>query len=231
MIRLNFKFGLLFSKNLRSLYYLDFLKKNSLIPSLIIDFPNNRISKRINQKHKIEIKKRSNIYSYFKRKTHITKIDNKKNLLIDTFLKSKIKYFIFAGNYSQILPKEFFYNKIKIIHVHPGDLPFFKGSTTHYYEFLLKNKITYTSIFLSEHLDRGKIIIKKKYNPNKIDFSKIDNYYDPLFRSETLIQTLKCINKNKLSKNVKNNKNFYKDYYVIHPLLKHLAVIKSKNSR
>ena len=117
----------------------------------------------------------------------------------------------------------------KIIHVHPGDLPSFKGSTTHYYEYLLKNKITYTSIFLSKHLDSGKIIFKKKYNPNKINFSRIDDYYDPLFRSETLIQTLEYINKkDKLEKNVKKSKNFYKDYYVIHPLLKHLSIIKSK---
>lgn len=228
MKKLNFKFGLLFSKNIRSYYYLDILKKYDFIPSTIIEFPNNKISKKINQKHKFEIKKKKDVYRYFKKKTDILKIDNKKNLLIDNFLKSDLKYFIFAGNYGQILPKDFFKNKKKIIHVHPGDLPSFKGSTTHYYEYLLKNRITYTSIFLSEHLDSGKIIFKKKYNPNKINFSRIDDYYDPSFRSETLIQTLQHINKNKIEKNLKKNKNIYKDYYVIHPLLKHLSIIKSK---
>ena len=229
MKTLNFKFGLLFSKNIRSYYYLDILKKHDLIPSIIIDFPNNKITKKINQKHKFEIKKKIDVYSFFKKKTNIVRIDNKKNLLINNFLKSNLKYFIFAGNYGQILPEEFFRNKKKIIHIHPGDLPFFKGSTTHYYEYLLKNKITYTSIFLNKYLDSGKILLKKKYNSYNIDFNKLDHYYDPLFRSETLIQTLKLLNNNKIQKNVKNKKSFYRDYYVIHPLLKHLTIFKSKH--
>ena len=58
MKKLNFKFGLLFSKNIRSYYYLDILKKYDFIPSTIIEFPNNKISKKINQKHQFEIKKK-----------------------------------------------------------------------------------------------------------------------------------------------------------------------------
>ena len=58
MKKLNFKFGLLFSKNIRSYYYLDKLKTHDFIPSIIIDFPNNKITKKINQKHKFEIKKK-----------------------------------------------------------------------------------------------------------------------------------------------------------------------------
>lgn len=229
MKKLNFDIGILFSKNLRSLHYLNSLKKNKIIPKLIIDFPNNKITKNINNKHKSEIKKKLLAYKFFKKNTKVFKTNKTKKNLINIFSKSKINYFIFAGNYGQILPKEFFnYNK-KIIHVHPGDLPYFKGSTTNYYEYLIKNTVTYTSIFLNKYLDKGKILIKKKYNPRKINFKRLDNHYDSIYRSETLLDTLKFLNHNKKKKIFKKNKKFNKYYYVIHPLLKYLTIMKSKN--
>lgn len=228
MKKLKFNFGLLYTQNIRSLHYLDVLKKNNIIPSLIIDFPNNKISRIINKKHKIEITKKKKNYNYFKKITKVIKIKNDKNELIDNFAKSNLKYFIFAGNYGQILPKEFFLLKKKIIHVHPGDLPYFKGSTTHYYEYLKKNTITYTSIFLNKYLDSGKILIKNKYDPNKINLLKLDNYFDPFFRAQTLLKTLRFLTENKHIKKIKKNKKLYRNYYVIHPLLKYLAILKSK---
>ena len=68
MKKLNFKFGLLFSKNIRSYYYLEILKRYDFIPSIIIEFPNNKISKKINQKHKFEIKKKKMYINILKRK-------------------------------------------------------------------------------------------------------------------------------------------------------------------
>lgn len=228
MIKLNFEFALLYSENLRSLYYLDYLKKNKFAPSIIFEIPNNKITKKINLKHQKEINRKKYLLNYFIKRSLFIKVKDTKKYLLKNILKSNIKYFIFAGNYGQILGPEFFKFKKKYIHVHPGNLPFFRGSTTYYYEYLLKNKVTYSSIFLSEKLDSGQIIKKKIFNPMGIDFSKLDDVYDPNFRSQVLIETLKKLKK-KISFNKCKNK-IYPDYKVIHPLLKHLAILKSKFS-
>ena len=80
--------------------------------------------------------------------------------------------------------------------------------------------------FLNKRLDSGKIILKKVFVPKKIDLEKMDILFDPLLRSEMLISTILYINKNKFIS--KKNKLSKKVYYIIHPLLKHIAILKSK---
>jgi len=104
------------------------------------------------------------------------------------------KLIVFAGNYGQILSEEFFQFSKLYLHVHPGSLPQYRGSTTYYYEYLEKQRITFTSIFLNKRLDNGKIILKKVFVPKKIDLEKMDILFDPLLRSEVLMKTILYIN-------------------------------------
>lgn len=226
MTKLNYKFALLYAENLRSLSYLKFLKKNNFIPTKIIVIPNNEITKNINRGHRKKINNLKKILNYFRKKTLIINLKNKKKKILENIKNIEDDYIIFAGNYGQILKKQYFnYNKF-FIHVHPGNLPDYKGSTTYYYEYLLKNKITFTSIFLDEKLDSGRIIYKKSYSPKKINLEKMDTYYDLIYRSEVLINTLKLLNKKKIYQVSIKTKN--QSFYVIHPILKHIAILKAK---
>jgi len=154
MTKLLYNFAFLYAENLRSLSYLKFLKKNNFIPSKIIVIPNNEVTKNINKGHKEQINKLKKILNYFSKKTSVVNLKNKKEAIMKNIQNIEEKYIIFAGNYGQILSKQYFnFNKL-FIHVHPGNLPDYKGSTTYYYEYLLKNKITFTSIFL----DKKKLI-------------------------------------------------------------------------
>tara|TARA_B100002051_G_C16659561_1_gene598380 strand:- start:350 stop:1033 length:684 start_codon:yes stop_codon:yes gene_type:complete len=226
MTKLNYKFALLYAENLRSLSYLKFLKKNNFIPTKIIVISNNEVTKNINRRHRKKINNLKKILDYFRKKALVINLKNKKEKILENLKDIEEEYIIFAGNYGQILQKQYFnFNKF-FIHVHPGNLPDYKGSTTYYYEYLLKNKITFTSIFLDKKLDSGRIIYKKSYSPKKINLEKMDTYYDLIYRSEVLINTLKLLNKKKIYSDPIKTKN--QSFYVIHPILKHIAILKAK---
>ena len=70
------------------------------------------------------------------------------------------------------------------------------------------------------------IILKKSFFAKKIDLEKMDILFDPIFRSDLLIKTILFINKNRFRS--KKNKLGKKIYYIIHPILKHIAILKSK---
>ena len=72
---------------------------------------------------------------------NLIKIKNKKvnnDKCINAVKNLKEKYIIYAANYGDILSKKYFNLGKKFIHVHPGKLPQYKGSTTFYYEILEK---------------------------------------------------------------------------------------------
>lgn len=225
MKKLNFKFAFFYSENIRSLYYLKKLKKEGIYPSTIIVTSCNKITKDINKSHKFQIEKLRKYLNFFKKKSKIINLKKKNSILKGIGLLEE-KLIVFAGNYGQILSEEFFQFSKLYLHVHPGSLPQYRGSTTYYYEYLEKQRITFTSIFLNKRLDNGKIILKKVFVPKKIDLEKMDILFDPLLRSEVLMKTILYINKNRLI--LKKNKLSKKVHYVIHPLLKHIAILKSK---
>jgi len=75
---------------------------------------------------------------------------------------------------------------------------------------------------MNEGLDTGNILHQKVFDKPKHCF--VDEIYDPHIRSETLIDVLKndLICKNKFKKQDPNKGN---TYYVIHPVLKHIAIL------
>ena len=108
------------------------------------------------------------------------------------------------------------------MHSHTGKLPNFKGSTTIYYT-LLKNKKIYCTTFILNHLiDKGKILLIKKY-PVLKNKKKIDSY-DSQVRAKNMLTTLN--NFNKLLKANKKYKDNFSPYYIIHPILRYIAIKK-----
>ena len=112
------------------------------------------------------------------------------------------------------------------MHIHPGKLPEYRGSTTIYYSLLQTNKVAATAIFLNEEIDKGNIICSKEY---KFDFDAklIDLVFDPLLRAEVLVTAMKLLSKNKNCEKTQNHL-LGTDYFIIHPILKHLAILKEE---
>ena len=134
------------------------------------------------------------------------------------------KYLIYSGYGGAILKKHLFqYNK-RFVHVHAGILPQYRGSTTAYYSLLQEGYIGATAIFLNEGIDEGEIIATGRYPvpPNNVD---VDLLYEPYLRSLVLEKVMSdFICKGELKSAAQTSENA-QTYFIIHPVLKHLALM------
>ena len=130
---------------------------------------------------------------------------------------------IFAGYGGQILSKDHFLGDLKYLHMHPGDLPEERGSTTIYYSILNKRKICVTAFYMSERIDSGRDIIKKYY-PRPSRTVDIDGWLDNIIRADCMhaavLRVWENANLGYLESSARPS-----EYYVIHPVLKHLAIL------
>ena len=138
-----------------------------------------------------------------------------------SYLKTiKVDYLIFTGG--GILKHDVLSIGVKFIHLHPGILPNYRGSTCFYYSILNECFAGVSAYIMEKSIDTGDIILKKKFK--KPSHSYLDHVFDPYIRSETLIELLK--NKEILLKNpTKQNISEGETYFIIHPVLKHIAIL------
>lgn len=133
-------------------------------------------------------------------------------------------YVIYSGLEGVILREGILDAGKSFIHAHSGTVPHFKGSTTVYYSMLLQKTIGCSVIFLGKEIDCGDILFTRSYPipPQPVDF---DMVVDPLIRAETLLTWLNEINGD-ISGAATNPQNPAdgNTYYIIHPVLKHLAI-------
>lgn len=140
--------------------------------------------------------------------------------LIKHLSKSNTDLFIFTGG--GILRNEILSSGPKFIHLHPGIVPQYRGSTCFYYGIINDNECGVTAYFMDSKLDTGDIIYQCKFP--KPNHTFVDDVYDSHIRSETLIHVLK--NKMFLKNSfIKQNPDHGTTYHIIHPVLKHIAIL------
>ena len=133
--------------------------------------------------------------------------------------------FIYSGYGGVILREEQFLTGKKFLHVHGGYLPDYKGSTTNYYSLIVDNSIGASSLFLDENIDNGPMLRRKKFPPPE-DRTQIDHIYDSAARAKVLIETLQeYINSGEFQ--FKKDLEKGEIYYIIHPILKHIAILST----
>lgn len=133
---------------------------------------------------------------------------------------SDVEYFIYTGGG---IVESLLLDSISLIHIHPGNVPQYRGSTCFYYSILEKGTIGTTAFVMDKNLDTGPVIIQNEYKPVTgvdIDFI-LDNYY----RSLTLVDTLKLYIKDQCFRLKEQLVSDGNTYYVIHPLLKHISIL------
>lgn len=141
--------------------------------------------------------------------------------LIQYISNSDVDFFIFTGG--GILRGDILNAGPKFIHLHPGILPHYRGSTCFYYSIIDCDNAGVTAFVMDKNLDTGDIIYQRIFP--KPNYVYLDDIFDSYIRSETLIDILKnnLINKNNF---IKQNPNEGETYYIIHPVLKHIAILK-----
>ena len=139
--------------------------------------------------------------------------------VVETLRARGEEYFVFSG---RGILKNIFDSGKKFIHVHPGKLPEYKGSTCFYYSILAEDLWTCTSFLMSPGVDEGDIITSRSF---PIPAANIDpaRVYDPYTRSEVLVDVIGQLANTGTIKAKKQNQSAGITYYIIHPVLRHLA--------
>ena len=139
------------------------------------------------------------------------------NKLVKLLENEFCKTFLFTGG--GILKKEILSIKdSKFIHIHPGVVPYVKGSNGIFWSYLIRGKSGYSCFYMNEGIDTGDILYTQEYEIDKFNKGIIEKYsidemyyhilkfYDPILRAITLI---KLIDKS-LIENKKLNQLDYK---------------------
>ena len=137
---------------------------------------------------------------------------------------------VFSGYGSQIVSAEVL-ALAPFLHVHAGSLPAFRGSTTIYYELLQTGQCGVSALLLESTIDTGPILARQRYPrpPAGVD---IDYLYDPAIRADLLAEVLATRQQQgHLPPPEPQRPEDGQSYYVIHPVLKHLAVLGTQGAK
>lgn len=140
------------------------------------------------------------------------------------------KYLIYSGYGGYILKAHLFKLHKKFIHIHAGILPQYRGSTTAYYSFLQEGVFGATAIFLNEGIDEGEIIWQNTFEPPE-DAVDIDYIYEPFIRSRVLMGVIDLYLRDGSLVGRKQEQEGAETYFIIHPVLKHIALLGLENKR
>jgi methionyl-tRNA formyltransferase len=131
---------------------------------------------------------------------------------------------IYSGFGGVLLRSELLQTGKRFLHVHGGYLPDFKGSTTNYYSLLIQNSLGASSLFLNEDIDSGPVLIRRKFPP-PVERSEMDHRFDSAARAKVLVETLHTYVKNGEWRFELPENSGGRTYYIIHPVLKHIAIL------
>ena len=141
-------------------------------------------------------------------------------------MHSTIDTWLFSGG--GIIKQELFGTGKNFIHIHPGMLPEFRGSTTFYYSLLEQGYVGASAFFMKEEIDAGDVIVDEKFKIN-MQISRdnaffMDYILDPFIRAEVLKKALILLKKDVKVKTRSLSLLDKPAYYIAHPFVRHLAV-------
>lgn len=130
---------------------------------------------------------------------------------------------VFSGFGGQLVPSETLQAAGKLLHIHSGWLPDYRGSTTLYYSLLRERRCAASALLLSESIDNGPLLARQYYPPPDQQ-TDIDYAYDSAIRADLLVRVLKYYLISGQLPEISDDSAAGEMFYVIHPLLKHLAM-------
>lgn len=161
---------------------------------------------------------------------HVDSSDVNSTEMIEAIKDVGPDYLVFSGYGSQIVSPELLTLGVPFLHCHSGYLPEFKGSTTVYYSLLKNHDVGVSCIVLDSQIDAGPIVARKRYPAPPCD-TNLDYTYDTAIRADLLNDVLRTLfDTNKLPVERMQRPGEGTEYYIIHPVLKHVAIEQVKNS-
>ena len=156
---------------------------------------------------------------------HVDDSDINSNELYNVLAELDADIVIYSGYGGQIVGRRLLNLGPLFIHAHSGWLPEYRGSTTMYYSWLQENYIGVSVIKMSEGIDQGDILIRRKYPVPQRGIDP-DYCYDSAVRATTLVDFIRAFElQNGIYEVITQSVDEGTEYYVIHPLLKHVALL------
>jgi methionyl-tRNA formyltransferase len=135
-------------------------------------------------------------------------------------------YVVYSGPGGAILRKRVMAQGKEFIHVHPGWLPAYRGSTTLYYSLLVDKTVSCSVFLMRGKIDAGPLLYRKTFRivDTNVDF---DYVLDPAIRASTLLDFFANADEY-LDHQAGQSGAQGNTFYIIHPVLKHLAILSIK---
>lgn len=132
---------------------------------------------------------------------------------------------VYSGYGGQIVSERILDLGPRFLHLHSGRLPEYRGSTTLYYALLNGEQPNVTAIFLDRHIDKGPIVARQSYPVPPPGFD-LDRIYDPAIRADLLARVMRQYATTGRFDTIEHQSpDAGMTYYVVHPVLKHLAIL------
>lgn len=209
----------------RTLYYIKELIRNDLLPTYVLLLLNDNVELMPGQKDTQSKDQLLNLLKEANIRFEISPNNDINSAEVVALINKRVEpVFIFSGFGGVLLRDGVLATGKNFLHVHGGYLPDYKGSTTNYFSLIDENTIGASSIFLTKDIDCGPVLLRKKFPPPD-ERVAIDHIYDSQARAKVLIETLQnYVADGKFSFELQSNVGG-ETFYVIHPVLKHIAIL------
>ena len=141
---------------------------------------------------------------------------------------SLVDVLIYSGTGGAILRPDILSAGKRFLHIHPGLVPRFRGSTTVYYSLLVDGSCGASAIFLEQDIDAGPIVASRTYPPPE-DRETIDHGYDPCIRSDLLVRVLVAYRDTGEFPTRPQAAGGGETYYIMHPILRHITILSGRS--
>lgn len=134
-----------------------------------------------------------------------------------------VELVIYSGYGGQVIGRELLDPNPPFLHAHSGWLPDYRGSTTIYFSLLAGEGCGVSVIQMVPAIDKGPIVARRHYPAPPVGVD-IDYFYDSAIRADIMSDVVaKWQNDGQLDHIPTVGDGA--DHYVVHPLLKHLALL------
>ena len=148
--------------------------------------------------------------------------------VVSTVARAQGDYVLYSGPGGTILRRKILGLGKEFIHVHPGWLPEYRGSTTAYYSLLVNKTVSCSVFFMRAGIDKGPILYRRRFDITEADID-YDYVLDPCVRAATLLDFFR--NSDELISHPLDQGRAEGDtFYIIHPVLKHMAILSMKGT-
>jgi methionyl-tRNA formyltransferase len=145
--------------------------------------------------------------------------------------RCRVDVVIYSGVPGQIVSAEVLASGPVFLHLHSGWLPEYRGSTTVYYALLDGEPPGVSALLLDPSIDTGPVLARKHYPWPSADMD-VDRLYDAAIRADLLAQVMRVYrDTGRLPPREHQPQGADRTHFVIHPVLKHLALLSLDRTR